>query len=84
METRDSHNIALGNAIRQLRKEAGLTQRELSERAEISVTELEMIESGGLDAEWGSLRRLAYAMDVELPNVFRLTEELERVLQEER
>ena len=38
-----------------------------------------MIESGGLDAEWGSLRRLAYAMDVELPQVFRLTGELEKV-----
>jgi len=77
METRDVHNIALGNAIRQLRKEAQLAQRELADRADVPGTELERIESGGVDADWGTLRRLAYAMDVELPELFRRTEELE-------
>ncbi len=70
------HNIALGRAIRQMRVEAELTQQELADRAEMRVAEIELIESGRVDAEWGSLRRLAYAMDVELPEVFRLTEEL--------
>jgi DNA-binding XRE family transcriptional regulator len=74
--TRDVHNIALGNAIRQLRKQAALTQQALADRAEVTVGELRQIESGGIDADWGSVRRLAYALDVDLPEVFRLTEEL--------
>jgi transcriptional regulator with XRE-family HTH domain len=74
--TRDVHNIALGKAIRQLRKEARLTQQALADRAEISVEELRRIEIGGIDADWGSVRRLAYALDEDLPHVFRLTEEL--------
>lgn len=74
--TRDVHNIALGNAIRQLRKQAGLTQQALADRAEVTAAELRQIEIGGIDADWGSVRRLAYALDVDLPEVFRLTEEL--------
>ncbi len=74
--TRDVHNIALGNAVRQLRKEARLTQQALADRAEIPAEELRQIEIGGIDADWGAVRRLAYALDVDLPDVFRLTEEL--------
>jgi len=75
-ETRDAHNIALGRAIRQLRKEAKLTQQELADRAEVPVETLRRVEVGSIDAEWGTLRRLAYGLGVELPDVFRLTEEL--------
>jgi transcriptional regulator with XRE-family HTH domain len=75
-ETRNAHNLALGSAVRQLRKNAGLTQQELADRAEVSVEKLQQIESGGVDADWGTLRHLAYALDTGLPEVFRLTEEL--------
>ncbi|HVD37543.1 MAG TPA: helix-turn-helix transcriptional regulator [Solirubrobacterales bacterium] len=74
--TRDVHNIALGKAIRQLRKDARLTQQGLADRAEVPVEELRRIETGAVDADWGSVRRLAYALDVDLPEVFRLTEDL--------
>lgn len=74
--TRDVHNIALGKAIRQLRKDARLTQQDLADRAGIPVEELGRIETGGIDADWGTIRRLAYALDMELSGVFRLTEEL--------
>jgi DNA-binding XRE family transcriptional regulator len=75
--TRDSHNIALGRAIKQLRKGAGLTQRQLAERAEVTVKELSMIENGLVNADWGTVRHLAYGMQAKLADVFRLTEELE-------
>lgn len=75
-ETRDAHNLALGNAVRRLRKEAGLTQQELADKADVPVEKLRQIESGGVDADWGTVRRLAYALDTQLPEVFRLTEEL--------
>ena len=75
-KARDAHNIALGTAIRRLRKEARLTQEELADRAGIPVERLGQVESGGIDAEWGTLRHLAYALDVELPDRFRLKEEI--------
>lgn len=75
-ETRDAHNLALGSAVRQLRKNARLTQQELADKAEVPVEKLRQIESGGVDADWGTLRHLAYALDTPLPDVFRLTEEL--------
>jgi DNA-binding XRE family transcriptional regulator len=76
-EKRDSHDIALGRAIRRLRKRAELSEQELADRAQVPVARLRQIENGIVDAEWGTLRHLAYALDVELADVFRLTEELE-------
>jgi len=75
-ETRDAHNLALGSAVRQLRKTAGLTQQELADKAEVPVETLRQIESGRVDADWGTVRHLAYALEIQLPEVFRLTEEL--------
>jgi transcriptional regulator with XRE-family HTH domain len=76
--TRDPHNVALGQAMRRLRKEAKLGQEELAARAEVPMTTVSQIESGGIEADWGTLRRLAYALEVPLSEVFRLTEELEK------
>ena len=73
-----AHNVALGKAIRQLRKDAKLTQRDLAERTGISVKELRQIERGGVNADWGTVRHLAYGMDAKLADVFQLTEEKEK------
>jgi transcriptional regulator with XRE-family HTH domain len=78
METRDVHNIALGNAIRQLRKDRRLTQEELADRADVPAEKLRSVEVGSIDADWGTLRHLAYALEVELADVFRMVEGLER------
>jgi transcriptional regulator with XRE-family HTH domain len=72
-----SPNLALGRAIQRLRKEAQLTQRELAERAALPAEELSLIERGAVDADWGTVRHIAYALEVTLSDVFRLTEELE-------
>jgi transcriptional regulator with XRE-family HTH domain len=74
---RDSHNVALGRAIKRLRKGAGLTQRQLAERAKVPVNDLRLIENGVVNADWGTVRHLAYGMEAKLADVFRLTEELE-------
>jgi transcriptional regulator with XRE-family HTH domain len=74
---RDSHNVALGRSIRRLRKEAHLTQRQLAERSKVPVKDLRLIEKGVVNADWGTVRHLAYGMEVKLADVFRLTEELE-------
>lgn len=55
----DQHNIALGKAIRRLRKGAGLTQQQLSDAAQVPVPDLQLIERGGVEADWGTIRHLA-------------------------
>jgi len=76
-EPRNPHDIALGHAIRRLRKQAQLSQQELADRARVPAAMISQIESGGVDADWGTLRRLASALEVQLADVFRLTEEFE-------
>ena len=71
---REPQNVALGRAIRSLRKEAGLTQEELAERAQVPVEELRQIEAGAIDAHWGTLRHLAYGLETNLADLFRLAE----------
>lgn len=73
-ESREPQNVALGRAIRQLRKEAGLTQEELAERAEMPIAELSRIEAGAIEARWGTLRRIAAGLGTSLADVFRLSE----------
>jgi transcriptional regulator with XRE-family HTH domain len=73
-EPREPENVALGRAIRQLRKDAGLTQEELAERAEMPVGELSQIEAGAIEARWGTLRHVASGLGTTLADVFRLTE----------
>lgn len=73
----EAHNVALGRAIRELRKGAKLTQRDLAKRTGISVKELRQIERGAVDADWGTVRHLACAMEAKLADVFRITERLE-------
>jgi transcriptional regulator with XRE-family HTH domain len=73
----DHHNVALGGAIKQLRKGAGLTQRQLADLAQVPVPDLRLIEHGNVEADWGTIRHLAKGMEVKLADVFRLTEELE-------
>jgi DNA-binding XRE family transcriptional regulator len=74
---RDPHNVALGRAIKRLRKEAGLTQRQLAARSKVPVKDLRLIENGAVNADWGTVRHLTYGMEVKLAEVFRLTEALE-------
>ena len=73
-EPRESQNVALGRAIRKLRKEADLSQEELAERAQTPAGELRQIEAGVVEADWGTLRHIAYGLETSLAEVFRLSE----------
>jgi transcriptional regulator with XRE-family HTH domain len=76
-DKRDQHDIALGQALRQLRKGAGLTQKQLAEVADVPVVELRLIERGEVDADWGTIRHLANGIKVTLVEVFLLMEDLQ-------
>ena len=55
---------ALGERIRRRRKEAGLTQAELAERAEVGRITVVRLENGKIEARTQTLRRIAGALGV--------------------
>lgn len=78
MPRREDPQIGLGKAIRKLRNEAQLSQEALGHRAEIHATWISHIESGRINPTWGNVRRIAYGLGVELEDLARLAEELEK------
>jgi transcriptional regulator with XRE-family HTH domain len=77
MAPRTEPQPGLGKAIKQLRTERGLSQEEVGLRAEIHPTWISHIESGRNNPAWGSVRRIAAALDVKLSDLAALAEELE-------
>ncbi len=69
---------ALGQAIRELRQAQGLTQRELAEAADTNETWISHIESGRTNPAWGTVARLAAALQVPVSELAVRAEVLER------
>lgn len=55
--------LALGRALRQLRHQAGLTQKELADKAEADDTYISQVETGRRDIRWSTITRLLDALD---------------------
>ena len=71
-------NFAVGKAIRDLRKEKGISQDVLSGFAGIARTHLTMIENGTKQANFETLWKIALALDIRPSElVARLEEEIE-------
>lgn len=66
---------ALGEAIRVLRREKGLSQEVLSGLAGIARTHLTMIETGTLKPNLDTVCKLAQALDLRPSELFALAEE---------
>lgn len=62
--------IQFGSRLRTLRREAGLTQEQLAERAHISVDFLSLIERGRNAPSFENIEHLAHALDVSLAEMF--------------
>ena len=77
MAPRTEPQPGLGRAIKQLRAERGLSQEQLGLRAEIHPTWISHIESGRNNPAWGSVRRIAAALEVRLSELAALSEELD-------
>jgi transcriptional regulator with XRE-family HTH domain len=65
---------ALGQAIRELRGERGLTQRQLADAADVNETWISHIEAGRTNPAWGTIVRIAMALET---TVSRLAERAE-------
>lgn len=77
MPPRTEPQVGLGRAIRQLRTERGLSQEQLAAEADLSQTWISHLESGRINPQWSTARRLATALSVPLDELARLAEELE-------
>jgi ribosome-binding protein aMBF1 (putative translation factor) len=68
-------DAALGAVVAQLRERAAISRAEVAERAELEEQQVAEIEAGRLEPTWGDLRRIAYALEVPLPELLALTEQ---------
>jgi transcriptional regulator with XRE-family HTH domain len=73
MAPRTDPQIALGQAIRQTRLARGLSQEEVAHGADLHPTWLSHIE-GGRNPAWGTVRRIASALGVEVSELAKLAE----------
>ena len=80
---KDQFRVKLGERIRILRKEAGLTQEQLAEKAEISVNFIGNAERGESSASVKTLRRMAKALGVSLKEMFDFPDEDAAVILDE-
>ena len=77
MAPRSDPQVALGQAIRQTRLARGLSQEEVANGADLHPTWLSHIE-GGSNPAWGTVRRIASSLGVEVSEIARLAEEIEK------
>lgn len=77
MAPRNEPQPALGNAIKALRKERGLSQEALGHQADIHPTWISHLESGRINPAWGSVKRIAAALDVPLSVLALRAEQME-------
>jgi transcriptional regulator with XRE-family HTH domain len=73
----DDPQIGLAKAIRQLRREGRLSQEALGLIADIHPTWISHVESGRVNPTWGNVRRIARGLQVPLPVLAALAEDLE-------
>jgi len=73
---RSPEHGALGEAIRTLRTEAGLTQEQLAEYASTDLTQVGGIERGVRNPSYTTLLRLADALDTTVGEITTLADEL--------
>lgn len=65
-------------AIRKTRTDADLDQRTLAKRLELDPSQMSRLEQGELNPSWGTVRRIAAALDVTLTELAALAEDFER------
>lgn len=75
-EPRSPEHAALGAAIEQLRKEAGLSQEALSDAAGVHATHVGGLERGVRNPSYATLLRLAAALDTRVGVLTTLADEL--------
>lgn len=73
---RSPEHAALGEAVRHLRVEGGLTQEQLAERAETDLTQIGGIERGTRNPSYATLVRVAGGLEKRLGEIVSLADRL--------
>jgi transcriptional regulator with XRE-family HTH domain len=68
---------ALGEAIRQLRNKRRLSQEDLAHAAGVTTGTISAIERGNSNPTWGTVKRIAKALDVSVPELAKVADKLE-------
>jgi transcriptional regulator with XRE-family HTH domain len=64
---------ALGAVLREIREPTKMTQREVARRAKLSTAHYCAVENGRTNPLWGTMRRIAKALDVSLKEISEKT-----------
>lgn len=73
----DDPQPALGKAIRELRDKRGVTQEDLAHEARVTVGTLSLIERGKSNPAWGTVKRIAAALDVKMGELAKRADKLD-------
>jgi transcriptional regulator with XRE-family HTH domain len=76
--TAEQDQLILGNALRALRKGAGMTQEQLAERLGVDPTFVGRLERGQRGAHWRTIRRILAALDASVSDFATAIEAAER------
>jgi transcriptional regulator with XRE-family HTH domain len=71
----DAAFVGMGKAIVHLREQRGMDREGLAERIEERPDSLGKVERGEVNADWATLRLIAYALDLPLDALMELAEE---------
>jgi transcriptional regulator with XRE-family HTH domain len=74
----DDPQPALGKAIRELREKRRVTQEDLAHDAGITVGTLSLIERGRSNPAWGTVKRIAKALDTTMGDLANRADKLDR------
>lgn len=77
MSASPAFQLALGLAVKERRQELGLTQEALSLRAELHQRWISNVETGKRNPSYGSLRRLAAALNLSASELLAEAEAIE-------
>jgi transcriptional regulator with XRE-family HTH domain len=69
VKARSPEHAALGEAVRELREQRGLTMEELADRAETDLRQLGGVERGTRNTTYSFLLRLAEALDTSVGEI---------------
>ena len=70
--------VALGEALRELRRQAGMTQKQLASKARADDTYISQVETGRRDIRWSTVTRLLLALGVSVTDLATAIERQEQ------
>jgi transcriptional regulator with XRE-family HTH domain len=74
----NSERLALGRALRELRRRAGVTQKEMTDRGGLDETYVSRVEHGRIDVKWTTLGRFLRVLGADLHQLADAIAEVEK------